>query len=99
VFYDGSDYVEKLITALKSPVPEIPINTAMLLGKIKDARAVQPLIDCIENTDDVFIIREAVRALGEIGTSNAVIYLKAMRDHRANMVRDEVQSVLKRLDE
>ena len=98
-FYERKDYVEKLIIALKSPVPEIPFNAALFLGRIKDARAVRPLIDCIENNGDVFIIREAIRALGEIGTMEAIMYLNTLKDHHSKMIRDEVQGMLNRLDD
>jgi HEAT repeat protein len=96
-FYTSNDYFDKLIQALKSPEPTTPVRVAMVLGKIKDTRAVQPLIECVKNSEDVFIIREAVRALGEIGTMNAMMFLRTIREHPSKMISNEVQSILDKL--
>jgi len=95
-FWHSKDYVEKLIIALKHPEKETPIRAAWLLGQLKDQRAVQPLIEIIEQTDDVYLAREAVRALGEIHTPEACRFLGSLIRHPAKMVREEVQRILSR---
>jgi HEAT repeat protein len=97
-FYSSKDYIEKLMRALESPEPSTPVRAAMVLGKIKDTRAVQPLIECIARSEDVYFIREAVTALGEIGTLNAMMFLRSLREqHPSKLVVNQVQSVLDRL--
>jgi HEAT repeat protein len=95
-FWESQDYVEKLIIALQHPEPETPIRAAWLLGQLKDLRAVQPLIDLVKKTKDVYIARAAVRALGEIGTPEACEFLATLVHHHAKMVRDEVRQILTR---
>ena len=63
-FWQSKDFVEKLIVALDHPVPETPIRTAWILGKMREERAIDPLISLIERTQDVFIACEALKALG-----------------------------------
>jgi HEAT repeat protein len=96
-FWASKDYVELLVVALHHPEKSTPIRAASILGKLKDPRAVKPLIDLIETTQDVYLIVEAVKALGEIGTDEAITSLEALRKHRARMVRDAVRWVLDRI--
>jgi len=93
-FWDSKDYVEKLIIALAHREKQTPIRAAWLLGQLKDARAVPPLIDLIKRTDDVYIARAAVHALGEINTAEARQFLAALANHPAKMVRDEVKRII-----
>ena len=93
-FWKSKDYVEKLIIALEHPEKETPIRAAWLLGQLKDRRAVPPLIDLVKKTDDIYIARAAVRALGEIDTPEACQFLGTLAHHQAKMVRDEVQRIL-----
>jgi HEAT repeat protein len=93
-FWKSKDYVEKLIVALHHPEKETPIRAAWLLGQLKDQRAVAPLIDLVKETDDVDIARAAVRALGEIGTAEAMTFLRTLGRHHAKMVRDEARRML-----
>ena len=93
-FWKSRDYVEKLILALEHPEKETPIRAAWLLGRLKDRRAVPPLIDLVKKTEDVYIARAAVQALGEIDTPEARQFLDTLVQHQAKMVRDEVQQIL-----
>jgi HEAT repeat protein len=93
-FWKSKDYVEKLIIALEHPEKETPIRAAWLLGQLKDTRAVLPLIDLVKKTEDVYIARAAVNALGEIDTSEARQFLGTLAHHQAKMVRDEAKRIL-----
>jgi HEAT repeat protein len=67
----GTPAVDPLIVALaKGKYPRVRMCAAEALGKIKDIRAVEPLISALENDDDVRIW--AATALGEIGDIRAV---------------------------
>jgi HEAT repeat protein len=93
-FWESKDYVERLIVALNHPEKETPLHAALLLGRLKDVRAVQPLIELINRGSDVYIVREAVHALGEINTTESREFLGTLANHRAKMVRDEVKRII-----
>jgi len=93
-FCKSKDYVEKLIISLEHPEKETPIRAAWLLGQLKDTRAVLPLIELVKKTEDVYIARAAVQALGEIYTPEAYRFLGTLTQHHAKMVRDEVSRIL-----
>ena len=93
-FYNSKDYLEKLILALRHPEPTTPIRAAWLLGKIRDPRAVAPLIDIVQGTKDLYLAREAVKALGAIDTLQARHFLLALANHPARMIRAEACAAL-----
>ena len=93
-FWKSRDYVEKLIIALQHPEKETPIRAAWLLEQLKESQAVQPLIDLAKTTDDVYIARAAVTALGGIGTAEARLFQSTLAHHHAKMVRDEATRIL-----
>jgi HEAT repeat protein len=88
-FWKAKDYVEKLIAALDHPEQETPIRTAWILGKLRDERAVEPLINLIGRTQDVYIASAAVEALGLLGAPRAREFLRGVAaKHPAAMVRE-----------
>jgi HEAT repeat protein len=93
-FWTSKDYVEKLILALHHPESRTPIRAAWLLGRTKDPRAVDPLIDVIKTTDDIYIAKAAVSALGEIDTAEARRFLGTLTEHPAKTIRDEAGRIL-----
>ena len=88
-FWESKDYFEKLIVALRHPEPTTPIRAAWLLGKIKDPRAVVALIDIVKGTNDFYLAREAVKALGAIDTIQTRYFLRTLADHPVRMIRAE----------
>lgn len=95
-FYDPKDYIDKLILALKHPEPSTPVRAAWLLGKIGEERAVDMLIECFRDSDDIYLLAAVANALGEIGGETAFSFLETQRDHPAFMVRKEVRNSLKK---
>ena len=93
-FYESKDYIDKLILALKSPEAGTPVRASMILGKIKDRRAVQPLMECVQNNTDIFIVLEAIKALGEIGDMEAIKFLVSLQDHPDKIVQDQIKATL-----
>jgi predicted amidophosphoribosyltransferase len=93
-FWDSKDHVEKLILALNHPEPSTPIRAAWLLGKTKDPRAVDALIDLFRRTDDLYIAKSAVDALGELDTAEAIQFLGTITTHPASVIRREVKRIL-----
>jgi hypothetical protein len=93
-FWKSKDYVEKLILSLGHPEKKTPIRSAWLLGQLKDTRAGQPLIDLVKKTEDVYIARAAVEALGKIDTPEARHFFGTLAHHQAKLVRDEARRIL-----
>ena len=95
VFLEGKDYVDNLIIALNHPERETPIRIAWILGRLRDERAVEPLINLLETTKDVYIACAAVKALGQLNTLRTRQYLSDIAvTHPAAMVRDEAGEAL-----
>jgi len=94
-FWKNKDYVEQLIFALGHPEPATPIRAAWILGKLGDERAVEPLIDLVDKTQDVYIARAAVKALGRLGTQRARQFLRNIAStHPAAMVRNSAAALV-----
>jgi HEAT repeat protein len=74
----GTPAVEPLITALKDKDSTVCENAAKALGKIGDARAVEPLSDTLKDKrfnkaiESIRVRRSAVEALGQIGDARAI---------------------------
>ncbi|HQL55083.1 MAG TPA: HEAT repeat domain-containing protein [Phycisphaerae bacterium] len=95
-FWDSKDYVEKLMLALNHPEPTTPVRAAELLGRVRAARAVEPLIRLVRENADIFVVRAAVRALALIGTTNARRFLETLGSHPAEWIRVEAAADLGR---
>ena len=93
-FWNSKDYLEKLILALHHPEPATPIRAAWLIGKIRDPRAVEALIDIVKETKDLYLAREAVKALGAIDTLQTRYFLRSLANHPARMIRAEASAAL-----
>lgn len=92
---DQSDYEQKLIRALRHPEPTTPIRVAEILGELRSAAAVEPLIELASGGSDPYIQEAAVIALGRIGDLRAVGCLQALSREGAVRVRLAAQSALK----
>jgi hypothetical protein len=77
-FWNSKDYFDKLILALNHPEPNSQINAACVLGKLKDARAVDPLINLVKHTKNDTVAKAAVRALADINTEKARQFLSTL---------------------
>ena len=86
--WKSKDYVQKLIAALSHRQQSTPIRAAWILGKLRERRAVGPLIELVGRTNDVYIATEAVNALEEIDTPEAKAFLETLAGHPARMVRE-----------
>ena len=69
----GLDFVSKLIAALRHPEPtRAGLAIDILAHMLHEPRAVQPLINLLEITQDAWILTQAVRGLGVLGDVRAV---------------------------
>jgi len=95
-FWEPLDHVEKLIVALDHPEPSTPVRAAHLLGRLGDQRAVPALIRTVETTRDVYLARASIRALGEIGSPEAIRFLGSLTAHPARLIGEEAEWALSR---
>lgn len=96
--WDKKDFVDKLIAALKHPEPTTPIRAAMILGKLKDTRAISHLIFIAQTAHDIFIILAAVRALREFESPVAHNFLMTLKNHPASLIRNEINEYAHSMD-
>jgi HEAT repeat protein len=90
-FLKDKDYVEKLETSARA---------AWALGRLRDQRAVEPLISLIERTQDVYTASAAVEALGRLGKGRVRKFLRnIVATHPAAMVRDAATQALANLED
>lgn len=64
-------YYEEFAAALKDNNPHIRVVVASILGRIKDERAIDPLIDTLGD-QDISVQCSVALALGDIGSSQAI---------------------------
>ncbi len=72
--------IEGAIGLLTSPDPQLRQFVAYLLGQARDSRAIEPLIDALQD-EHVGVRGAAANALGNIGDSAAVPYLVPLLRH------------------
>lgn len=72
--------IEGAIGLLKSPDPQLRQFVAYLLGQAGDSRAIEPLIDALQD-EHVGVRGAAANALGNIGDPAAVPYLIPLLRH------------------
>src|SRR5688572_27964864 len=74
---DQTPDIEGAIRLLKSPDVQLRQFVAYLLGRAGDARAIEPLIDTLQD-DHPGVRGAAANALGALGDETAVPYLKPL---------------------
>ena len=94
-FWDAKNMVERLILALDHPEPETPIRAAWVLGERREGGAAQALAGLVRRTRDVYVAVAAVEALGEIGTPEAMGFLRTLSVYPARMVREVAREILR----
>lgn len=70
------DYEEKLIRALRHPEPSTPVRAATILGELRSKAAVEPLVELVSSSHDLYIQEASIVALGRIGDRRALNHLK-----------------------
>ena len=97
-FWDSKDMVEKLIYALHHPDSQTCLRAVWLLGKLRDPRTVTPLISLFRETKDIYLATAVVTALGRIGCSEALDFLKNQVIHPVKMIRDKIKTILDNIE-
>ncbi|MCL4393226.1 MAG: HEAT repeat domain-containing protein [Chloroflexi bacterium] len=73
-------FLDKLVSALRRPVPSKAAFAAQILGRLRDPRAVPPLLETLVGTCDTEIREAAIGALTELGDARAVDALAHILD-------------------
>ena len=73
-------FFDKLIDALRHPVPARAAFAAQTLGRLGDARAVEPLLETLGRTDDPEVQEAVIQSLGTLGDARAVSALAAIME-------------------
>jgi HEAT repeat protein len=92
----GDPGVDKIVARLQDPNCTARAELAEVLGRMKERRAVQPLIGLL-NDEDVKVRKEAAHALGRIGDPSAVDALLKEIDDDRWLLRSEIAEALGRL--
>jgi HEAT repeat protein len=87
-------YEDKLLLALRHPVLEHRLMAIVILGRRRSERAVPFLRALLDSEDNVYVVREALRALARIGGPGAQAVLQAATSHQARLVRDLAKELL-----
>lgn len=104
--YDLSDdaalpYEEKLFHALKHPIRENRMMAIQILGERRSYGAVSRLAAILETESDVYVIREIMHALSQIGNESSRDLIEQLKTHPSKLVREkaaQTASVLSRQD-
>jgi HEAT repeat protein len=93
----GAAAVDPLIACLKHPHQAVPARAAAMLGRIRDPRAVEPLVAMLGERSGARSSAAAAKALGEIGDARAVAPLVAALNDGLSETRMEAASALGKL--
>ena len=95
----SSDAVPELIHALKSKSGNVRRLAASALGKLRDARAVDPLLNLLEHESKPQVRQYSVKALGAIGDKRAEKILRQIAENEDEMyyTRDSANVAIRQL--
>jgi hypothetical protein len=89
--YERLSYEEKLILALRHPLPENQLMAVRLLGDLRSVRAVDCFQKMLAIETEFYLVREVVRSLRRIGTAEAAAAVMGLRGHPSHLVRKMVR--------
>lgn len=93
-----TNYVDKLIAALRHKEPMTPVRAAWILGERREEKGVPALIKIVKKAKDAFLVESAVEALGKIGGSTATAAMRRATQHSSLRVRVKAREVLQELE-
>lgn len=93
--YSELDFEDKLIIALNHPERDTVKRAVWILGKIKSEKAIQHLIHTFEKADDPYLQREIIKSLKQIGTKEAMDYIKQAISSNSVIVKRAALEILK----
>jgi len=96
----GDDAVSALIRVLDNEFEDLIVRgrAALMLGKLRDARAVAPLIRALDAPGFQTPLN-AVQALGAIGDSRAIAPLETLVEASRDRLQDEASKAIERISQ
>lgn len=88
------EYDQKLINALRHPVPESRTMAVTILGRRKVKEAVGPMVELFRTTSDIFFQQAVLEALEEIGEPVPLGLAIAALDSPSFIVRGKAVELL-----
>jgi len=88
-------YVEKLIHALRHPIPEKRMMAAQLLGDLRCKEALSVFAEILKKESDYYFIKEIILAIDKIGSEDGIAILLSLREHSSSLVKKLVDEILK----
>ncbi|MCH7767699.1 MAG: HEAT repeat domain-containing protein [Nitrospinae bacterium] len=87
--------VDDLILSLEQGGQDQKLNSIRRLGSLRDARALRPLLNSLQDRSDDLVRRESARALGLIGDKRAVpVLVTRLKEERVAVVRANIAEAL-----
>jgi HEAT repeat protein len=94
---DARPFTDKLVHALRHPIPETAARAAWILGERCEEGALDDLLRVLEETDDRYLAEAAAEALGKIGNARATGSLRRAEKTGAVRVRRAAREALGRI--
>ena len=93
-----ADKVDELVTALRSDESyKVRVQAALVLGKLKDRRAVRPLMQALKDENPT-VRAVAAQSLGALGDASAVAALRVSADtDESDFVKREAEGALRKI--
>lgn len=96
--YEKKDFEEKLINALRHPERETVQRAVWILGRLRSERAVEPLKELFNSTDNPFLKRQILVALSEIGSEMAKTLIRDCINSETGIVKKKAVELIKNLE-
>ena len=94
--YENRDFEEKLINALRHPERETVQRAIYILGRLRNVKAVKPLLTLFQQTSNTFLKIEILNTLNEIGVTEAREFLLKLIDSDEGIIRKVARELIKR---
>ncbi len=92
--HEKRSFEDKLINALRHPERETVRRAVWILGRLKTTKAIQPLIRLFQQSDNPFLKMEILDALNEIGTFDAMTFIKQSLSSEISVVRKKAKEIV-----
>ncbi len=95
---DHNGFREKLLVALNHPEQASRMRAVSILGRLREERAIEPLMALLGRTKDVWTAVSVVRTLAEFSRPDVRAFLTTVTAHPDRMVREQAWTALRALE-
>jgi HEAT repeat protein len=82
----GLSYTQKLALALRHPIRDHRMMAAEALGRLRASEAVPELVRALDRETDFYFLREILRALAAISTTESLAAIQGATQHDSRLV-------------